>query len=325
MCVLLLAGAGIALPALHIDSRPNAAMVPVRKVTLRAESRIAVKVQRTLPSRLPQLRRGFCQPDPRRVLPGRSIGRFAAAAIGSAAARRPSIPVPAASGVICCQRQEKRFMRGRARYVVPGNGCGHGRNAGRGGGCGGQTDCRRIERTCALQNARIRAGRSRTPKTGGAPRRRPFAGRWPPLPSRTQPIAAIGLTGQMHGAVLLDENGAVLRPALIWCDTRTQPAVRLAHGEDRLRAADRAHLQPGAAQLYRDQAAVGQGAPAGDLRQDSPHPLPQGLRALPADGRVRHRRAGGFGDAAAGRDPSPLVAGSGRGGGDSRELAAQSL
>jgi xylulokinase len=27
----------------------------------------------------------------------------------------------------------------------------------------------------------------------------------------------------MHGAVILDQNGAVLRPALIWCDTRTQP------------------------------------------------------------------------------------------------------
>jgi len=38
-----------------------------------------------------------------------------------------------------------------------------------------------------------------------------------------EPIAAVGLTGQMHGAVLLDENGAVLRPAMIWCDTRTQP------------------------------------------------------------------------------------------------------
>jgi xylulokinase len=36
-------------------------------------------------------------------------------------------------------------------------------------------------------------------------------------------VAAIALTGQMHGAVMLDENGAVLRPALIWCDTRTQP------------------------------------------------------------------------------------------------------
>ena len=35
-------------------------------------------------------------------------------------------------------------------------------------------------------------------------------------------IAAVGLAGQMHGAVLLDENNEVLRPALIWCDQRTQ-------------------------------------------------------------------------------------------------------
>lgn len=34
-------------------------------------------------------------------------------------------------------------------------------------------------------------------------------------------IAAIGLTGQMHGAVLLDAQNRVLRPALIWCDQRT--------------------------------------------------------------------------------------------------------
>ena len=36
-------------------------------------------------------------------------------------------------------------------------------------------------------------------------------------------IEAIGLTGQMHGCVMLDRDGAVLRPALIWCDQRTQP------------------------------------------------------------------------------------------------------
>ena len=34
-------------------------------------------------------------------------------------------------------------------------------------------------------------------------------------------IDAIGLTGQMHGAVMLDAAGKVLRPALIWCDQRT--------------------------------------------------------------------------------------------------------
>ncbi len=36
-------------------------------------------------------------------------------------------------------------------------------------------------------------------------------------------IEAVGLTGQMHGCVMLDEHGTVLRPALIWCDQRTQP------------------------------------------------------------------------------------------------------
>ncbi len=36
-------------------------------------------------------------------------------------------------------------------------------------------------------------------------------------------IAAIGFSGQMHGAVLLDEAGEVIRPALIWCDQRTEP------------------------------------------------------------------------------------------------------
>jgi len=34
-------------------------------------------------------------------------------------------------------------------------------------------------------------------------------------------IAAVGFSGQMHGAVLLDAAGEVLRPALIWCDQRT--------------------------------------------------------------------------------------------------------
>jgi xylulokinase len=34
-------------------------------------------------------------------------------------------------------------------------------------------------------------------------------------------IAAIGLTGQMHGLVLLDEHGEVLRPAILWNDQRT--------------------------------------------------------------------------------------------------------
>lgn len=38
----------------------------------------------------------------------------------------------------------------------------------------------------------------------------------------TNEIAAIGLSGQMHGLVLLDAHGAVLRPSILWNDQRTQ-------------------------------------------------------------------------------------------------------
>ena len=39
-------------------------------------------------------------------------------------------------------------------------------------------------------------------------------------------IACVGFSGQMHGAVLLDRGGEVLRPALIWCDQRTDAQCR---------------------------------------------------------------------------------------------------
>jgi len=35
-------------------------------------------------------------------------------------------------------------------------------------------------------------------------------------------VAGVGLTGQMHGLVLLDAEGSVLRPAILWNDQRTQ-------------------------------------------------------------------------------------------------------
>jgi len=34
-------------------------------------------------------------------------------------------------------------------------------------------------------------------------------------------VAGIGLTGQMHGAVFLDERNQVIRPSILWCDQRT--------------------------------------------------------------------------------------------------------
>ncbi len=38
-------------------------------------------------------------------------------------------------------------------------------------------------------------------------------------------IKGVGLSGQMHGLVILDENNSVIRPALIWCDQRSQNQV----------------------------------------------------------------------------------------------------
>ena len=43
---------------------------------------------------------------------------------------------------------------------------------------------------------------------------------------RGDQIACVGLSGQMHGAVLLDERSQVVRPALIWCDVRTEKQSR---------------------------------------------------------------------------------------------------
>ncbi len=50
-------------------------------------------------------------------------------------------------------------------------------------------------------------------------------------------VVAVGLTGQMHGAVLLDRAGEVLRPAILWNDQRTAAecdVIRKAVGPERL-------------------------------------------------------------------------------------------
>lgn len=47
-------------------------------------------------------------------------------------------------------------------------------------------------------------------------------------------VAAIGLTGQMHGPVLIDRNGNATRPCLTWADTRSLAEtrdLRASHGE----------------------------------------------------------------------------------------------
>jgi xylulokinase len=43
---------------------------------------------------------------------------------------------------------------------------------------------------------------------------------------KAEEIGCVGLTGQMHGAVLLDEHDEPVRPAIIWCDLRTAAQCR---------------------------------------------------------------------------------------------------
>src|SRR5579872_5314768 len=38
-------------------------------------------------------------------------------------------------------------------------------------------------------------------------------------------VRGVGLSGQMHGLVILDQENKVIRPALIWCDQRSQKQV----------------------------------------------------------------------------------------------------
>ena len=42
-------------------------------------------------------------------------------------------------------------------------------------------------------------------------------------------LAALGLTGQMHGLVLLDWHDQVIRPAILWCDQRTEHQCQAIH------------------------------------------------------------------------------------------------
>lgn len=46
-------------------------------------------------------------------------------------------------------------------------------------------------------------------------------------PKQLAAVRAVGLSGQMHGAVLLDRSGAVIRPAILWNDGRAHEECRV--------------------------------------------------------------------------------------------------
>lgn len=51
------------------------------------------------------------------------------------------------------------------------------------------------------------------------------------VPDKWKAICAIGLSGQMHGAVLLDSEGNVLRPCILWNDTRSSAQCNVLRAE----------------------------------------------------------------------------------------------
>jgi hypothetical protein len=127
-------------------------------------------------------------------------------------------------------------------------------------------------------------GRSKTPTTGGkvvAPQRAALKAAGAPLDA----VKAVGLSGQMHGATLLDANNAVLRPCILWNDGRSHAEcveleTSLLGFRDPLR-------QHGHARLHRAQAAVGAQARAGIVRPHRQGLIAQRLFAIPTDRPVR--------------------------------------
>jgi xylulokinase len=70
-------------------------------------------------------------------------------------------------------------------------------------------------------------------------------------------VRGIGLSGQMHGLTLLDSQNRVLRPALIWCDQRSQPQVDWINRNCGSGVRRRIDREPDADRVHTAEAAVG--------------------------------------------------------------------
>lgn len=99
-------------------------------------------------------------------------------------------------------------------------------------------------------------------------------------------VAAVGLSGQMHGAVFLDARGDVLRPAILWNDQRTMDQCREITdkvGEQRL------------VELTSNRALTGFTAPKVLwLRQNEPQAFARVSKILLPKDYIRYRLTGAF-------------------------------
>ena len=138
-------------------------------------------------------------------------------------------------------------------------------------------------------------------------------------------IEAVGLTGQMHGCVMLDADGKVLRPALIWCDQRTQPQCDWLTEKIGFERLIELTCNPALPNFTLTKLLwVREHQP--EIFAKIAHVLcPKDYVRLSDDGRVCDGYAGGERDAAAGCGASAVVGGGGGGGGDSDGVAAEAF
>ena len=150
----------------------------------------------------------------------------------------------------------------------------------------------------AVRLAADRVGRAGSRATGGARPAARCARRSPQRGVSGDDITAVGFSGQMHGSVLLDDRGEVVRPALIWCDQRTDAQCR-----EITETVGAARL----IELTSNPALTGFTLPKLLwVREHEPQAwarvrggaAAEGLRALPAHRRSRHRRRRRLGHAA---------------------------
>ncbi len=120
------------------------------------------------------------------------------------------------------------------------------------------------QRGATTTTSRGRSGASRTRSCGGTPpRTRPSVKRSPPPASVPATSAAVGLSGQMHGAVLLDAADERCAPRS--CGTTSGPRpMRRDPRPGRRRAPDRDHRQRRAHRVHCSQAALGARATSPD-------------------------------------------------------------
>lgn len=120
-------------------------------------------------------------------------------------------------------------------------------------------------------------------------------------------IKGIGISGQMHGLVMLDKDNNVLRKSIIWCDQRTAAEV-----DEMNRVVGREKLMeitanPALTGWDCRKDPVGTEQRAGRVRKVPSHPAAQGLSASDPHRRVCHRGFGCVRNAAAGCGKPLLV------------------